>query len=406
MHVLFVSPDTGSYNHQFLRGLRELGARVTGVGLAPRERLSEKVRPLLDHYVACERLLDGEALTTAVRALPDVATIERVETIDEPLVETAAHVREKLGLPGLSVATARLCRDKVAMKAFLRERGIPCANSASVGSEAELREFAEREGYPLIVKPIAGFNSLDTWKVDDAARLTELLPRLGLKDKKRVAVEEFIDGHEGFYDTLIGPEGVRHDFVGHYFPGCLEANRTRWISPQIAITNRVELGSYAELRETGRRVVDALGLRSTATHMEWFFGPKGLKFSEIGARPAGERIWEMYSRGNDFDVFREWALAVFGRPSEAKPSRRLAVGSIQIRPDRDGKFLSHTGVEQAFQKLGSSIYEHSVPAVGSPTSALDRGWLCNTWFRLSQADFDELRRSMTFLGDTVKSRAK
>jgi hypothetical protein len=109
MHVLFVSPDTGPYNHQFLRGLRELGARVTGIGLAPRERLSEKVRPLLDHYVACERLLDGDALSAAVLALPDAATIERVETIDEPLVETAAHVREKLGRARPAARAPRAC---------------------------------------------------------------------------------------------------------------------------------------------------------------------------------------------------------------------------------------------------------------------------------------------------------
>jgi biotin carboxylase len=32
-------------------------------------------------------------------------------------------------VPGLSVAHRALCRDKVAMKEFLRERGIPCAHS-------------------------------------------------------------------------------------------------------------------------------------------------------------------------------------------------------------------------------------------------------------------------------------
>jgi hypothetical protein len=199
---------------------------------------------------------------------------------------------------------------------------------------------------------------------------------------------------------------VRYDFVGHYFPGCLEANRTRWISPQIAITNRSELDTYSELRRTAHAVIDALGLRSTATHMEWFFGPKGLKFSELGARPAGEKIWDMYRVGNDFDVFAEWALAVLGRESHARPSRRRAVGSIQIRPDRDGVFSEHLGVDDAFRRCGALIYEHSLPAPGTPTSGLDRGWLCNTYFRLAHEDFDELRRSMTFLGETVKSRAR
>jgi len=406
MHVLFLAPDTHAYNHGFLRGLRSLGARISALGPQPPERLSEAVRPLLDAYVPCERILEGERALAVVRELPDADTIRRIETIDEPLVETAAWLRGELGIEGLSLATARLCRDKVAMKAFLRERGIPCAHSAAVASERELREFIAREGFPVIVKPLAGFNSLDTYKLSTEAELAALLPRLAFAPERPLAVEEFIEGHEGFLDTVTGPEGVRHDFVGHYFPGCLEANRTRWISPQIAITNRIELASYAELRSTARAVIDALGLRSTATHMEWFFGPKGLKFSEIGARPAGEKIWDMYREGDDLDIYREWALAVLGRPSETRPSRRRAVGSIQIRPDRDGIVAEHLGIDAAFARCGAQIYEHALPAPGTPTAALDRGWLCNTWFRLAHADFDELRRSMTFLGETVKTRAR
>ncbi len=406
MHVLFLAPDTHVYNHAFLRGLREQGVRVSGIGPAGAERLSEGARALLDAYVSCERIFDGESLLARVRELPQCEGIARIETIDEPLVETAAWLREQLGLPGLSLATARLCRDKVAMKAFLRERGIPCAQSASVASELALREFIAREGFPVIVKPLAGFNSLDTYKLSSEEDLRATLPRLRLNGEQPLAVEEFVEGHEGFFDTITGPEGVRHDFVGHYFPGCLEANRTRWISPQIAITNRSELETYSELRRTAHAVIDALGLRSTATHMEWFFGPKGLKFSEIGARPAGEKIWDMYRVGNDFDVFAEWALAVLGRESHARPSRRRAVGSIQIRPDRDGVFSEHLGVDDAFRRCGALIYEHSIPALGAPTSGLDRGWLCNTYFRLAHEDFDELRRSMNFLGETVKSRAR
>jgi hypothetical protein len=37
---------------------------------------------------------------------------------------------------------------------------------------------------------------------------------------------------------------------------------------------------------------------------------------------------------------------------------------------------------------------------------LERGWLCTTWFRLAHADYDELRRLMTFLGETVKTFAR
>lgn len=404
--VLFLAPDTHVYNHGFVRGLKDLGARVWGIGPAPQDKLPAGLRKLLDGYRACPDILNATALEREARELNAQGAFTLIETIDEPLVEPAARLRELFGLPGISTRTARLCRDKVEMKAVLRAAGVPCAHSAAAASAAELREFAEREGYPLIVKPIDGFNALGAHRIDDAAGLDALLPKLELDKGRRVAVEEFVEGHEGFYDSLIGPEGQRYDFASHYFPGCLEANRTRWISPQIAVTNRIEAEGYRELRDVGRRVIEALGLRSCATHMEWFFGPKGLKFSEIGARPAGEKIWDMYGVGNDFDVYLEWARAILGRPAESKLSRRRAVGSIQIRPDRDGRIEGHTGVEKVFERYRSWIYEHELPPRGALTKGLDRGWLCNTWFRLAHEDYDELRRAMDFIGETVKTRAR
>ena len=52
------------------------------------------------------------------------------------------------------------------------------------------------------------------------------------------------------------------------------------------------------------------------------------------------------------------------------------------------------------------LYEQSVPAAGTPTKGLDKGWLCNTWFRLRHEDYDQLRELMTFLGETVKTDAQ
>lgn len=406
MHILFLAPDTHAYNHAFLRGLKSLGARVSAVGPGSAEHLSKGARECLDAYRAAGNVLDAKELLMHARALMAEEPFSRIETIDEPLVEAAAALREALGVPGLSTETARLCRDKVAMKEFLRGRGVPCAASAGVGSLTELKEFAAVEGFPLIIKPVDGFNANDTYRVDSMAALEALAPTLGFDGHRRLAVEEFIEGHEGFYDTIVGPEGVRHDFVGHYYPGCLQANRTRWISPQIAISNRIEDDTYRELREVAGRVSDALGLRGTATHMEWFMGPKGLRFGEIGARPAGEKIWDMYRRANDFDVFREWALAIIGHPSEQQPSRRLCAGSIQIRPDKDGVIAGHTGVRAAFARFGPLIYEHELPKAGSPTQGLDRGWLCNTWFRLEHRSFDELRSAMTAIGEGIKTQTR
>lgn len=405
MHVLFLAPDTHVYNHGFVRALKDLGVRVSAIGMAPTERLSTPARQLLDAYRACPNVGDAVAMRKAATELARPA-FDRIETIDEPLVEAAASLREHFGVPGLSLATARLCRDKVAMKDFLRQHQVPCASSTSIAAPAEAWPFAERCGYPLVAKPIAGFGSLQTYRCADRAELERALALLSPAPNRRVALEEFIEGHEGFFDTMCGSDGIQHEFVSHYYPGCLEAAQARWISPQIAVSNRIEQGGYEELRAMNRRVVDALDIRNAATHMEWFFGPKGLKFGEIGARPAGEKIWDMYRVANEFDVYLEWARGILGRPSEAKPTRRYAAGSIQIRPSQDGRYVGHRGLDAAWQRCGEWIYEHAIPEPGTPTKGLERGWLVNTWFRLRHPDYDRLRELMTFLGETVRADAR
>ena len=58
-----------------------------------------------------------------------------------------------------------------------------------------------------------------------------------------MAIEEFVEGHEEFHDTLTVRGEVALDFVSHYYPNVLEAMRTRWISPMIIATNRMESDS-------------------------------------------------------------------------------------------------------------------------------------------------------------------
>ena len=72
----------------------------------------------------------------------------------------------------------------------------------------------------------------------------------------------------------------------------------------------------------GQRVTQALGIGTAATHMEWFFGPKGLKFSEIGCRPPGVGVWDLYCAANEFDLYAAWAHAIVHEKVPFRPSER------------------------------------------------------------------------------------
>jgi carbamoylphosphate synthase large subunit len=402
MNVIFVEPFFPASQRQFARALAEAGATVIGLGESPAEALDDQLKGWLDHYERVSSVTDVEAMTQAVRWVQDKLWVDRIEATVEAHTMAAAEVRQACTIPGTSVRTAWLCRDKPSMKQALREAGVPTAASAAVSSAAEALAFAEQAGFPLILKPRSGAGAAGTSAVRDTAELERALGVFGGEGAESIAVEEFVEGHEGFYDTITVGGQVAMDFVSHYYPNVLEAMRTRWISPEFISTNRVDtVADYAELREMGARVIGALGIETSATHMEWFFGPKGLKFSEIGCRPPGVGAWDLYSAGNDIDIYREWAAAIVAGHTGQAPSRRYASGIVALRPDRDGQISGYSGDDELRQQFGEWVIDAHLPPPGTPTQAVAAGYMANAYVRMRHPDYDRLREMLDAVGRTL-----
>ena len=183
--------------------------------------------------------------------------------------------------------------------------------------------------------------------------------------------------------------------------------RTRWISPQFIATNRVETApAYQEVRALGAKVVRLLGIETSATHMEWFYGPKGLKFSEIGCRPPGVRAWDLYNAGTDIDLYREWSMAVCAGKTVQTASRRYAAGIIALRPDCDGRIAGYEGLEAIGRSFGAHVIDMHLPPEGTQTQPVAAGYMANAWLRMKHENYDELRRMLDIVGQTVKVRAR
>ncbi|MCB1032206.1 MAG: ATP-grasp domain-containing protein [Acidobacteria bacterium] len=405
MHVLFVEPCFPYYQQKFVTALRSIGARVTGIGEVPARSLPSAVREALYGYEEVSNVCSERALLAAVRRVQQREWVDRLEATVEAHILTAAKVREACGIPGTTERTAFLCRDKPAMKEALRQAGVSCAQSTGADSPEEVKAFCDKVSYPVILKPRDAAGAAGTWKVEDAAGLEQAMKESGVNAGHSVAVEEFIEGHEAFYDTLTIGGRIVHEFITHYYPGVLEAMRSRWISPQFITTNRVGAQSYDEVKAMGKKVIETLGIGTSATHMEWFFGPKGLKFSEIGCRPPGVGAWDLYCAGNDMDLYREWAMAIVHGRSDVRPSRRFSAGIVNLRPDRDGRILGYEGLDAVFRLYEPWIIDSHIPSPGTPTQPVEAGYMANAWIRLRHPDYDELRQMLDNVGRSVKVRA-
>lgn len=405
MNVLFIEPAFPANQREFARALAAIGANVIGIGERPYDWLDGETKSWLGGYRQIKSVTDEGALEWAVRDVQAGMWVDRLEATVEAHILPAAHVRERCNIPGILSRTAYLCRDKVAMKAALAAAGVPTAATAGISSRAEALEFAAAVGFPVIIKPRDAAGASGTFRADSLAELDDAAQASGLADGAPAAIEEFIEGHEGFYDTLAIEGHIAHDFISHYFPNVLEAMRTRWISPQIISTNRLNDPVYDEVKAMGKKVIETLGIWTAATHMEWFFGPKGLKFSEIGCRPPGVGQWDSYCAGNEFDLYREWALAVCHGRAEQTPSRRYACGIVALRPKKDGHISGYDGADGIFQDYSDLIVGHHFPEPGTPTQEVAAGYMANAWLRVRHPDFDNLHNILNDIAERVTVRA-
>jgi carbamoylphosphate synthase large subunit len=406
MNVVFVEPAFPPTQRHFVRALAEVGANVIGVGEKPGEWLDDKLRSWMSHYHVVPSVVDVGVMTDTVRWLQDKVWVDRIETTIEAHTLPTAQVRENCAIPGTSVRTAWLCRDKPSMKDALRDAGVPTAASTGASTADQVWDFARAVGYPLILKPRTGAGALDTTRVDNDTELEAALAMFGSQAVDSIAIEEFVEGHEGFYDTVSINGYAAIDFVSHYYPNVLEAMRTRWISPQFITTNQIDsVSDYHQLREMGQRVNEALGIGTSPTHMEWFFGPKGLKFSEIGCRPPGVGAWDLYSAANDLDVYRQWADSVVHGQIWGKPSRQFSAGIVALRPSQDGTISGYSGIDEIQARHGMWVIDAHFPSPGTPTQGVAAGYMANAYVRMRHPDFDTVHGMLDDVARTVHVHA-
>ncbi|MEZ4380029.1 MAG: hypothetical protein R3A79_01685 [Nannocystaceae bacterium] len=370
MKVVLLAPAYPPEMPHFTRGLAELGVEVYGVGDSGVDALPPLVKRSLADYLQVPRLMDEEDTIPRIHRWLRGREVDRVESLWEPLVILAARLRERFAIPGMSVDAVLGFRDKQLMKERVAAAGLRVPRARRVRTSAEIWAAAEAIGYPLILKPIAGAGSADTYRVDDPRELERLLPRL--RHVREASCEEFIDGEEFTYDTVCIDGRPAYENVAQYLPRPLIARTVESISPIICTVRDLEQPAIRQGIELGRGVLRALGMGSGFTHMEWYRKADGeVVFGEIGCRAGGARLVDQMNYTGDIDLFREWGRAVaFGR--FAAPTERLYNAAIIFKRARGrGRITAHAGLAEFARRYGPWICAEDLLPVGAPR----RNWL-------------------------------
>jgi biotin carboxylase len=387
MKAVFLAPGYPPEMQQYTRGLAEVGAEVYGVGDQPVAALPAQLKRHLHDYLQVPRILDDDDVVERVHTWLRGREVDRVLANWEVLVLTAARLRERFGVPGMTVDTVHGFRDKQVMKERVAAAGLRVPRAVRVRTVAETRVAAEQIGYPLIVKPIAGAGSADTYRVDDAAGLEAVLGKM--QHVREASCEEFVDGDEFTFDTVCVAGKPVFANVAQYLPRPLIARTNEWISPVIITVRDLAQPALADGLALGHRVLGALGMGDGFTHMEWFRKADGeVVFGEIGCRPGGAHLVDQMNYTCDIDLFREWARAVCFGTFEAPTTRKYNVAIVFKRAKGQGRITRIDGLAEFLRRHGDHVVEQRLLPVGAPRRNWKNTLVSDGFVMLRHPDWD------------------
>jgi hypothetical protein len=364
--VVFVAPFFAETTLRFVEATAALpGVRLGLVSQDPAEKLPSGLRRRLAGHWRARDGMDAQQIADGVRGVAArIGGCERLIGALEQLQEPLAEVRQALGIPGMRPEAALNFRDKARMKEVLRAAGVPCARHTLAYKADDAPAFAAEIGFPLVLKPPAGAGARHTVRVENMEQLRSSLAVMPPSQEEPLLVEEFVTGEEHSFDTVsLGGRPVWHSLT-HYRPGPLEVMENPWIQWTVLLPREVDHPRYDDIRSVAFRTLEALGMDTGLSHLEWFRRRDGsLAVSEVAARPPGAQFTTLISYAHDMDFYRAWGRLMALDRFDA-PERCFAAGLAFLRGQGRGSVRTIRGLERAQRELGELVAEVRLPRPG------------------------------------------
>lgn len=251
---------------------------------------------LLDYEHA--RLLEP-VLAAAHAATPFAAALSLTELGLVP----AARINDRLGLAGLPEATVQRTRDKAAMRRHLEQAGFPSVPAAMAAGPDDVDAFAERHGWPVVLKPRDGRASLGLRIVREpgdrdwrSSWPTDGLLMEAFLDGPEYSVETFsFDGRTvvvAMTEKLLAGPGAANPTVemGNAIPARLDAKKAR------------RIGAFVT------DFLTTIGITDGIAHTEVKLTETGPAVIETHNRNGGDRIVDLVRLATEVDLL-DWAVA-------------------------------------------------------------------------------------------------
>jgi biotin carboxylase len=218
----------------------------------------------------------------------------------------AATLREHTRTPGMGETTARLFRDKLAMRVQARDEGILVPDFVPVLNYDQIRDFTERASAPWVLKPRSEAATFGIKKVYSAGELWPLLDTLGDRQSYYL-LEQYIFGDVCHVDAITYQREILFTEFHKYGTPPLDVTYEGGLFTSSTLPRTAP--DAHRLRTLHREVLGALHFVRGVTHTEFIreHDSGRFYFLETAARAGGAHLVEMIEAATGINMWVEWA---------------------------------------------------------------------------------------------------
>ncbi|MDO8266196.1 MAG: ATP-grasp domain-containing protein [Candidatus Saccharibacteria bacterium] len=287
-----------------------------------------------------------------------------------------------------------------------------CPKFVQIESQFDLNEsLIQNFKFPVIIKPNGlhssffvtkcnNYNEVEENVNDIFEKLKSVYEREYGTGKPSLVIEEFMEGEMYSIDAY-----VTHNNDYYFLPiirvvTAAELGLDGYYSYRHIVPTDLNEEEIAKANKCAKKGMEALGLKSSTTHVELYKTPDGWKIIEIGPRIGGYRQ-ELYLESFGIDHYYNDLLIHSGKEPIVTHSHEKHAAGLNIYADYEGTILSIEGVEEA-QKLPSVVSLKCHVAVGDKAVFASNGGQFLVDGILSNQNKEELEADVATVRSLIK----
>ena len=305
---------------QACRSLHEEGCEVVLVNSNPATIMTDKdiadkvyIEPL--NVPTLTKVIEKERPDSILPTLGGQTGLNLAMELEEKGILKQYNVR----LIGISARAIRMAEDRQEFKDTMERIGEPCVDSLVVHDVQSAIDFADRIGYPVIVRPAYTLGGTGGGIAYDRDELHDIASNgIRLSRVNEVLIERCIAGWKEIeYEVMRDSKGncITVCNMENFDPVGVHTGDSIVVAPSQTLTDK----DYQMLRSSALNIISALGIQG-GCNVQFALNPNSFEYAVIEVNPRVSRSSALASKATGYPIARVAAKIALGMGLDEIPN--------------------------------------------------------------------------------------